>query len=605
MMSRRIDAIAILLFLFLCCSCGTGIKPDTISQQPETVGATEGIAEAAPGIAGAASDVAEAAPGIAEIPSVDDTIVLTITGDGVAEETEWTLNQMQAMQEGYREIIYSTTNNWPAFSHIEAHGVSLLYLLQQAGVMDDAACFTFISTDGYKAVLTREQLYDEHYSYTDHSAEGSAGPLIAEPLIAWAWGDVGNVREEAIRPFFGQSGSWDVNIASFVKNLCRIEISTVSPGAWEAPGAGISDGSIIPVGTGLMLTHENMDSVRIFYTLDGSEPGYDSPVFNRSTSYYQPQLIVPITLTGNVTIKAFAAGYGKDRSPVISLHYVVGKEGQTAFSFLFFSDTQADPDTGDYQAMGEMIRQSIFDQGFTSGQPASLAVFGGDTVNDGGDEDEWVAFWREAGHCRSLITAAAAGNHDNAALLASQFDYPVTASTNQGDGFFYSFDWGKIHISVLDSNIMGAARQTDADWLRDDLESDAARQADWRIAVMHHPMWLVSENPKDSARAEAMRKLFLPLLEEYGIDLILCGHQHNYARSLPMRGDAVSADGHGIVQIMAASGGKDSYAVDIADYIAVSADAPNYLLVTVEFDTLTIAAFDAVGRCFDSYTLMR
>jgi hypothetical protein len=52
-----------------------------------------------------------------------------------------------------------------------------------------------------------------------------------------------------------------------------------------------------------------------------------------------------------------------------------------------------------------------------------------------------------------------------------------------------------------------------------------------------------------------MRGHFLPLLEAYGVDLILCGHQHIYSRTLPMKGSEASSGG--IVQIMTASGGKE------------------------------------------------
>ena len=250
-------------------------------------------------------------------------VVLTIKGEGVSGETTWALNQLQALRSGYREIVYSTTNNWPTFGHAEAHGVSLPYLLRQAGMGSDAASFKFTSTDGYNVTLTYDQVFGARYSYSNHSPSGSSGAVTVEPLLAWAWGDVGKVREESIRLHFGQSGPLDVNTASFVKDLCLIEVSTVPAGTWAAPGASIESGASVPAGTELELLHGNMDSVRIYYTLDGSEPDYDSMVYNPSTSYFQPDLNKPLILDRNVTIKAFAAAYGKDRSPVAVFSYTV------------------------------------------------------------------------------------------------------------------------------------------------------------------------------------------------------------------------------------------------------------------------------------------
>ena len=276
-------------------------------------------------------------------------------------------------------------------------------------------------------------------------------------------------------------------------------------------------------------------------------------------------------------------------------------EQQRQVSFLFFSDTQADPENGDYSVVGEIITLAVAQ----AGNP-NLVIFGGDTVNDGGDADEWREFWAvSATPLFGLTTAAVPGNHDNHPLLAGQFNYPVSAPAGQGEGYFYSFDMSPVHFIMLDSNIMGAANDRDIEWLRTDLRSAESGQAAWRIAVMHHPMWPVAENPKDAARAETMRASFLPLFEEYGVDLILCGHQHVYARSIPLRNDITPHEEAGIVQIMAASGGKASYAAGKQEYLSSSADAPNYLRISADEETLYIAAYDINGGLFDTYSVMR
>jgi len=254
---------------------------------------------------------------------IDELVVLTISGNGVNGVTTWTLDQLQALREGYRELTYSTTNNWPSFERMEAHGISIPYLLRQAGLRSNAASIKFVSTDGYFATLTFNQVFGTRYSYASHGAAGSSGASAVEPVIAWAWGNAGKTRPESIRPFFGQSGPWEVNTASFVKDLCKIEVSTTSAGTWAVPGASIVDGGTVSAGTELELSHSSMDSIRIYYTLDGSEPGYNSPVYNQSASYFQPQLIKPLVMTKSVTVKAFAAGLGKERSPAVTFSIVV------------------------------------------------------------------------------------------------------------------------------------------------------------------------------------------------------------------------------------------------------------------------------------------
>ena len=248
----------------------------------------------------------------------DEPIVLIISGNGVNSETAWTLSQLQSMTDGGREYKYSTTNNWPSFGHMTAQGVSLPYLLRQAGLLSSAASFIFSSTDGYNVTVTYDQIFGNSYAYANHNPAGSGGGSAVEPVIAWAWGDGDKTRPENIRSFFGQSGPMEVNTSYFVKDLSKIEVTTASAGVWAVPNASIADGSIVSVDTEFKLLHENLDSIRIYYTVDGSEPDYNSLIYNSSTSYYQPQLITPLVLTESVTVKAFAAGFGKDRSPVVT-----------------------------------------------------------------------------------------------------------------------------------------------------------------------------------------------------------------------------------------------------------------------------------------------
>ena len=268
-------------------------------------------------------------------------------------------------------------------------------------------------------------------------------------------------------------------------------------------------------------------------------------------------------------------------------------------SFLFFSDTQASPETGDYSGFGELLSQAV-----QLGDEPGLVIFGGDTINDGGDAAEWLDFRAAVSAPLSgIATAAVPGNHDSYPLLAEQFDYPAQAPAGQGEGFFFSFDAGGVHFLMLDSNIMGAANQSDIEWMVADLQSEEAVRASWRVAVMHHPMWPVAANPKDEARAQTMRESFLPAMEAYGVDLILCGHQHVYARSLPMKGEAASQDGNGIIQVMAASGGKESYTAGITDFLEMSGTAPNYLMVEADGERISITAFDGERNTIDTVTI--
>jgi hypothetical protein len=117
--------------------------------------------------------------------------------------------------------------------------------------------------------------------------------------------------------------------------------------------------------------------------------------------------------------------------------------------------------------------------------------------------------------------SARAGLHD-AVLAAAGKAFPRMAS--------FSFNYGKVHWTVLDSN-------THVDWnspkMKAWLEADlrAAKGAAWRIVTMHHPLF---QSSKEHSEDQWLRTLS-PTLEKLGADLVLTGHIHNYQRTAPLR----------------------------------------------------------------------
>ncbi len=95
---------------------------------------------------------------------------------------------------------------------------------------------------------------------------------------------------------------------------------------------------------------------------------------------------------------------------------------------------------------------------------------------------------------------------------------------------YYSFDYANIHFVVLDS--FGTDRSTTGDmltWMETDLQSTLA---DWIIAFWHHPPYSKGSHNSDTETALIeMRENALPILEDYGVDLVLSGHSHSYERS--------------------------------------------------------------------------
>ena len=99
-----------------------------------------------------------------------------------------------------------------------------------------------------------------------------------------------------------------------------------------------------------------------------------------------------------------------------------------------------------------------------------------------------------------------------------------------GTEAYYSFDYGNMHFICLDS--YETDRSADGammTWLEADL---AANDKEWIIAFWHHAPYSKGSADSDKELGSiALRQNAVPLLERYGVDLVLTGHSHSYERS--------------------------------------------------------------------------
>lgn len=147
------------------------------------------------------------------------------------------------------------------------------------------------------------------------------------------------------------------------------------------------------------------------------------------------------------------------------------------------------------------------------------------------------------------------GNHDYGTQDAGPyFEYFGAMAGPPGRGY-YSYDLGAWHIVSLNSNVSTSPGSPQIAWLRADLEANRHRAC--TAAYWHHP--LVSSGTNGGSRH--VRDIW-EVLYEYGVEIVMNGHDHIYQRYAPQDPSARLDPARGIRQFVVGTGGCYVYGIE-------------------------------------------
>jgi hypothetical protein len=178
-----------------------------------------------------------------------------------------------------------------------------------------------------------------------------------------------------------------------------------------------------------------------------------------------------------------------------------------------------------------------------------------------------------------ILTLVAMGNHElyNAQFFATVVQPQDAAYERTYDELFFSTNIGPVHVIVLDDQKIGVpgADQNYAplvtNWLKDDLKAVDRTKTPWVVAVHHRPEWSSSNHGND-ADVIKVRNTLSPIWDEYKVNIVFTGHDHNYERTKPLRiNNGQPNIGEGTSYVVCAGAGSDGYSNGSTAFTAMSA----------------------------------
>ncbi len=263
------------------------------------------------------------------------------------------------------------------------------------------------------------------------------------------------------------------------------------------------------------------------------------------------------------------------------------------FSFLYLGDVQ-DKKTGDDEGIFQHLANKYSDVDFWA--------FGGDMI-ERPIEKYWNIWYAslEQVPC-SIPFIACPGNHEYFKGIIKKIDkrwthyFPLPQNGPENyKGRCCYWEYKNALIVTLDTDgfCNPFSIKEEYDWIKELFEATTCR---WKIVIMHHPVYSLRKKCLNLTSHYVLQ----PLFEEYGVDLVLQGHDHGYARY-----NTKDKSGGAMIPVYVTSScSKKSYTPSVFDkWDRMAAFRKMYQIINVSKDSLNYKCFDYANGLYDDITI--
>ena len=266
------------------------------------------------------------------------------------------------------------------------------------------------------------------------------------------------------------------------------------------------------------------------------------------------------------------------------------RDSDTAVSFYAYGDTRTNPATHD------RVVKTMMDDIKLDPKSQTFLLVNGDLVQYGSTEASWTNefFDPKYTNIQELLSKmpylTTMGNHEGQGILFGKyFQYPQYASGR----FYYSFDYGPVHITVIDQYTDYSPGSAQYIWLENDL---ANSNKPWKMIVDHEPGWTAYPSSGGHGNNNDVQNFIQPLCLKYDVSFVFSGHNHFYSR----------ADVNGVAHITSGGGGAPMYDPGIGRANIVTTDKSNHFCkVEIDKETLKLTVKRSDGSIVEVFDYVK
>ncbi len=218
--------------------------------------------------------------------------------------------------------------------------------------------------------------------------------------------------------------------------------------------------------------------------------------------------------------------------------------------------------------------------------------------------DCWLDIIKSAGKAFKISL----GNHDTEGKLLQAYMDEFELEKQ-----YYSFNYLNTHFIALSTELDESEQVKQVEFVRNDLlKTTSNPNIDWTIIFFHRPFYSASASDFTS-----MTKTYHPIFEEFGVDLVLQGHSHNYQRTYPLlfnedrhskpiisdKEQSQYNDPKGVIFVVAGTGGESMQPLNKKSFLASTYEGYGCINVEIVGKSMSVEYYSDLKNTIDKFVI--